>query len=454
MKLLYHDRAYSFRSRGLFRLLQILQGAYPDWVDLAEIKQHMPGIDPRQLARFIDLLEAKGLTFVHYETKTRGRFRLAVAPNRLAFSSDQLPPLETSSVVPAPYLWVATAPLSVYQNEAWVAWVVALLHSTQALHGGHLSGADSALDHLDAADAATITLPLWTASIVHVRRAYVLERASRYREAALWLRRVDTAVRQGHAHPATLGRAQLVRAKMRYDQARYDEAERVLGLTQESTGHHCPHWLNLNALLSGRKFLSAHDSDAPMLLAQTLSALAEALGYVFLWHSDISLLDALCYNFGNNLLRGIKRGLIPKNCADTVMQWLATNMLVCRKLGVGDDSILANLLLIDVGLEHGNDVGQWPHLLRYGSDFCGDLGALLAKTLTQARQTGNRLEIAQCLRRQIWLSGSSDEAVHAFFEAVTLFGEQGRKDVVTELAEEWRTRFKELPPTPPTGYGL
>ena len=452
MQLLYQNRAYSFRSRGLFLFLRLLQEAYPGWVDLAGIRQHMPGIDPRQLARFIDLLEAKDLPLVCCETKTRGRFRLVVAPELVDLSGNQASHVEVSSIAPVLSPPVDAFRLSDYQNEAWVAWVVALVHSTQALHSGHLSGNDSALDHLGAAEAATKTLPLWTVSIVHVRRAHVLERASRYREAAFWLRRVDTAVRQGCTHPATQGRAQLVRAKMRYDQARYDEAERVLGLP-ESAGYRCPHRLNMNALISGRKFLSANGPDSPLLLAQTLAALAEALGYVFLWHSDTSLLDALCYNFGNNLLRGIKRGLIPKACADTVMQWLATNMLVCRKLGVGEDSILANLLLIDVGLEHGNSVERWPQLLRYGADFYGDLGVLLTKTLKQARQTGNRLEIAQCLRRQVKLAASSDEAARAYFEAVALFGEQGRKDVVIELAEDWRARFGKSPPMLPTGHG-
>ena len=453
MQFLHQERAYSFRSPGLFLFLRLLLEAAPGWIDLAGIRQHMPGIDPRQLARFVDLLEARGLPLVHYETKTRGRFRLAVSPEQLTLPAGPYRPRQAAFRSPVDSPSVLSPRLADYQNEAWVAWVVALVHSTQALHSGHLSGKDSALDHLEAAEAASRTLPVWTVSIVHLRRAHILERASRYREAAFWLRRVDTAVRQGTAHPATQGRAQLVRAKMRYDQARYEEAERVLESLPEEVGQACPHRLNMKALVSGRKFLSASEAESEGLLARTLAALAEALGYVFLWHSDTSLLDALCYNFGNNMLRGIKRGLIPKARADTVMQWLAANMLVCRKLGVGEDSILANLLLIDVGLEHGNSVERWPHLLRYGSDFYGDLDVLLDKTLKQARQTGNRLEIAQCLRRQVQLAASSDEAARAYFEAVALFAEQGRKDVVAELAEDWRDRFGTSPPMPPTGHG-
>lgn len=453
MKLLYGGRAYPFRSRGLFVFLRILRDAYPGWADLADIEARLPGLDPRQLARFIDLLEGAGLPLVRYETKTRGRFQLATTPESIAFSGEQEPLPGAAFVTPAPFAPIAATPLAAYQDEAWVAWVVALIHSTLALHGGHLSGDDGALTHLDRAEAAGATLPSWTASVVHVRRAFVLERESRYREATFWLRRVDTAVRQGRAHPAAKSRAQLVRAKMRYDQARYAEAERFLGMSSEPATFHEPHWLNMSALVSGRKFLTADAANAPKLLDQTLSALVEALGHIFLWHGDSGLLDGLCYNVGNNLLRGIKRGLIPAACADTVMQWLAANMLVCSKLGIGDDSVLANILLIDVGLEHGYSIQQWPQLLRSGLGISGDLGDLLVKTLAQARQTGNQLEIAQCLRRQIRLAASPGAARRAYFEAVELFSSQGRKDVIHKLADEWRIRFGEAPPKLPRGHG-
>ncbi len=446
MKLHYCERTYTFRSRGLFLFLQILQDAHPAWVDMVGVEKRLPGIDPRQLARFVDLLESAGLPLVRYETKTRGRFQLAVQPESISLLGDQALPAEVKPKVQQFFQPPGATALTVYQNEAWVAWVVALTHSVLAQHSGQLSGESGALGYLDVAEAATVTLPSWTASIVHIRQAIVLKRESRYREAGAVLRRVDTAGRLGHAHPLAKARAQLVRAKMRYDQARYADAEHFLALSPATEVFHDPYWLNMSALISGRKFLNANDEEAPVFLAQALSAMAEALGGVFLGFGDTSLLDALCYNFGNNLLRGIKRGLIPESSADTVMQWLASNMLACRKLGIGDDSVLANLLLIDVGLEHGYSVAQWPQQLRSGLNFPGSLAALLATTLAQARQTGNRLEIAQCLRRQIQLAISSEEAKLAYFEAVEMFGEQGRKDIVRKLAEEWGSRFGKAPP--------
>ena len=454
MKLRFCERTYPFRSRGLFVFLRILQDAHPGWVDMAAVESRLPGIDPRQLARFVDLLEATGLTLVRYETKTRGRFQLAVDPESISFSGDQWPNPEEISVARAPFSPIVAIPLTTYHDKAWVAWLVALMHSTLALHSGQLSGKDGALFHLDSAEAATSTLPLWTVSVVHVRRAIVLERESRYREASSMLRRIDTVVRLGRAHPAANARTQLVRAKMRYDQARYPDAERFLGLSSAPGGSHDPYWLNMNALISGRKFLTANDADAPALLAHTLSALTDALGGVFLGLGDSSLLDALCYNFGNNLLRGIKRGLIPETCADTVMQWLACNMLVCRKLGIGDDSVLTNLLLIDVGLEHGYSVAKWPQLLRSGLNFPAGLGELLTATLALARQTGNRLEIAQCLRRKVRLATTEAEAKYAYFEAVEIFGEQGRNDIVHKLPEEWGERFGRSPPKLLRGHGI
>lgn len=318
--------------------------------------------------------------------------------------------------------------------------------SAVALHNGNLSGEGGALEHLDAAEAACKTLPAWTASVVYIRRAFMLGRESRYREATHWLRRANTAARHGHAHPAAATAAHLVCAKLHYDQARYVEAESLLCMPPESSMLRHPYWLNMNALVSGRKFLGAQDGDAPEFLLQTLSALAEAMGYVFLSHGDNSLLDGLCYNFANNLLRGIKRGIIPHRCADTVLQWLAANILVFRKLGIGDDSIFTSLLLIDVALDHGYSVKQWPYLLRCEMEVADGLKGLLAIALAQARRTGNKPEIAQCLRRQVRMAASPAEARQAFIEAIALFGKQGRDDLVRELKEEWQAMFCSTPP--------
>lgn len=454
MKLLYRKHSYSFRSRGLFLFLRILQDEYPNWVDMAGIETRLPGIHPRQLARFVDLLEAEDLQLVNYETKTRGRFQLAVKPNSIVLSGNQPIPSKTSSDVPATFTPVSATALAVYQDDAWVAWVIALMHSTLALHEGNLSGKDGALSYLNTAETASSSLPLWAASVVHVRRAFVFERESRYREATFWLRRVDTAVRHGHAHPAAKTVAQLVRAKMRYDQGRYAEAERFLCAPPEPGITRHPYWLNMNALIDGRKFLAAKEADAPAYLHQTLAALAEALGYVFLSHGDSSLLDGLCYNFANNLLRGIKRGVIPESCADTVMQWLAANILVCRKLGIGEDSIFASLLLVDIGMDHRYSVKQWPHLLRCEMNVSGDLKGVLTKALAQARQTGNQLEVAQCLRRKVQMASSHDAARSAYLEAVELFGKQGREDLIHELAEAWHSKFGKTPPTHHKVHGV
>lgn len=449
MKLLYREHAYAFRSPGLFLFLRMLKDASPDWVDLASIEARLPGIQPRQLARFIELLEAAGLPLVNYETKTRGRFRLTVEPEALAFSGEQVSHPATTPGASASFIPPIGTPLAVYQDAAWVTWVVGLIHSNLALHEGELSGHDGALAHLDTAEAATLALPFWTASVVLVRRAALLSKEARYREAISCLRRVDTAMRQGHAHPAAMAQAHLVRAKLCYDQGRYAEAERFLGLAAAPTLCHHPHHLNMQALLSGRNFLATATPEVPALLVQTLSTLAEAMGYVFLGHGDFSLLDGLCYNFANNLLRGIQRGVVAAEAADTVMQWLAANMLVCRKMGIGEDSVLANLLLIDVCLDHGCSVKEWPSLLHGEVNACGDLAGLLAKALAQARQTGTRLEIAQCLRRQVRLAASPEVAKRAYVEAVELFGDQGRKDLIKVMAEDWINKYGKTPPARP-----
>ena len=446
MKLQYGRDSYSFRSPGLFVFLKILKDAYPGWASLADIEERLPRIHPRQVARFIDLLEAAGLQLVRFETKTRGRFQLAVKPESLALTGNlPLAPKSTRALL-MPVLPASSCALSTYQSEAWVTWVIALMHSALAVHDGHLSGKGGAHEYLDAAELACNSLPLWTASIVHLRRAVLLEKESRYREATCWLRRVDTAAQHGHAHPAARIEAHLVRAKLRYDQGRYAEAEQLIDTLAPSANLPSPSWLNMQALVTGRQFLSAKGADTPALLLQTLSSLAEALGYVFLSHGDSSLLDGLCYNFANNLLRGIKRGVIPESCGDTVMRWLAANLLVCRKLGIGEDSILASLLLVDVALDHRYSTTHWPFLLSCEISACGDIKGVLDKALAQARRVGCQVEIAQCLRRQMQMASSPNEARAAYLEAEELFEKQGKRNLVVEMESEWFEKFGKAPP--------
>lgn len=448
MELLFRRRSYQVRSRGLLQFLQLLRDAYPDWVDMAGVEARIPGVSTRQLARFIDLLDASNLPLVRYETKTRGRYQLAVEPESIKLQGGlQLWKLAPAAVAPpAPVPVPPCASLEVYQDKNWIVWVVALLHSTLAFHGGQFLGEDGALGHLEDAEAAAATLPPWTLSVVQTLRAHALVRTFQYREATFWLRRVNTAIRHGYGHPATAGAERLIRARMLFDQSRYDESEQLIALAGASKAMHSPYWLNMNTLLSSQKLLTAEEGEAPRLLAQALSATADALGYVFLWEGDSSLLDCLLYNFGNNLLCGINRGLLPAACTDTVLQWLAANMLACRKLGIGNDSIMTSLLLIDVALDHGLSPEHWPPLLRQDANLSGDLDGLLNQALDQSRRAGNRLEVAQCLRRWIRLAASSDKARPAYFEAMELFTDLGHKDAAIQLTMDWHRKFGTPPP--------
>jgi len=435
MELHYRDRCCHFRSPGLFRFIGLLRQAYPDWLDLAAVHQALPGIAPRQLARFVDSLEAEGLPLLHYETKTRGPYRLAVAPDTLRIGTVP-PPSRPSTATPLPSPAVPGA-LETCCREAWITWLLALIRATLALNDGHLADPDGVLDCLAEAALAARQLPAWADSIVIVRRANALERLSRYREASACLRRADTLRRYGYPHPGVSQRILLIRAKIRYNQGRFTEAETCLAAARGHAMAEGPGWLNMRALLSGRRIPDAAPEDAPLLLAASLSDLLEAIGHIFLWNGDSSLLDALCFNFGNNLLRGIRHGVLARDCADLAMQWLAANQLLCRKLGIGDDSILINLLLVDVGLDHGYSIEHWPPLLQGQLNHAGDLVQLLADSLRQARKSGNRMEIAECLRRQMRLSSDLAVAEQACREAVELFRELGRPDELTKLADEW-----------------
>lgn len=426
MRLTYCGGTYIFRSAGLHRFLQTLKQAHPVKLDLATLQTRMPGTAPRQFARFIDLLEARSLALVAYRTKTRGPYSFNVDPVSLEMGDAGSALTPAVSIAPISY-----EELNVYQKAAWVEWAVALARSILSSQCGDFSKVG---DDLDIAECAARHLPAWTLSIVYARRVHQYERESRYREAAHYLRRLEGVDRDGLAHPGALTRARLSKAKIRYDQGRLDDAERILASCRWMEGAHDPLWLNVNALLHGRRFLqSKTDGD---LLAKTFASLSESLGYVLLLQGDMSLLNALSYNFGNNVLRGIKAGLFPQNSADSALQWLAANLLICRKFGVGDDSVLINLLIVDVALEFGINTVRWPTLLQQEIKMLDGLESFLDQSLVLARAMGNRLEIAQCLRRQVRLAKNSVDRKRAHKEAMELFAELGRKDLMQEMKRE------------------
>ena len=87
-----HPKRHShFRSPGLRLFLQTLADTWPQSATLAALQARIPGVAPRQLARFVDTVEKAGLNWLHYETKTRGPWRLLFPPAEIGLAVGAMP---------------------------------------------------------------------------------------------------------------------------------------------------------------------------------------------------------------------------------------------------------------------------------------------------------------------------------------------------------------------------
>jgi hypothetical protein len=446
MQLKFDGVTYHFRSRGLFVFLDLLKNAHQTWLTFADVVAVLPNITPRQLSRYIDLLQAENLQLVEYKTKTRGRYRLGVSPNLLDLTDLNLHDAAVAkTATPANTFSIADnlpKDLSGFLTNHWLMWLLGLLNGHLQLMDGHLCDQKGALTHLNTAMQATEHLPAWTKSIVYLRLAHTLSRQGKQKEAWQWLRKAETDIRKGIAHPSASMRLQFFRAKIRYDQGDYALSQQIIDGVDHKNNVPSPQLLSMQALLHGQQCFNKAANQA-WHLSQALNALTNAIGGVLLWQEDTSLLDALTYNIGNIMLRAIKLGLIDKQYVDTARLWTACNVLVCRKLGLGEDSVLTQLALFDIDFEYGKSHVECPSYLANLQPLlcCGVLGLNTAEE--HARQLGNQLELVECLRRKIWIN-SEAEAKASFVEAMTIADAIKRQDIAKEISQEWQQRFGHL----------
>jgi len=251
MQITFRHRSHRSNSSGLLVFLQLLKEKHPNWVDFPTIEKTLPGISPRQMARFIDVLEQANFPLVSYETKTRGRYRLAVLPDELGlncgmrFNSNHETPglnnLKTDNL--------GSASLNVYINDAWLKWTIGLVYARESLRDSNIFDDDGAIFYLDKAEeAATGNLPEWATSVVYVRQAHALMNASNYREALLCLRRVFTLARHKKAHPGAKHMAQLIYAKIHHDLGRSLDSGHLFDPIHTSLPLNWPYQLYLKSL--------------------------------------------------------------------------------------------------------------------------------------------------------------------------------------------------------------
>jgi hypothetical protein len=401
MLIQYKTKQCHTRSTGLVEFLNVLVEAYPSALDFKEVETYFPRIDPRQVARYVDKLEGDHVFIIDYRTKTCGPFRLSVAPNEI-----QLPKLarlqdeDEFACLPKPKK-LDSDNLDTFLSPQWIPWVDNLTQANLCLNNSYLGVNCDPFSFLNSASDAAKKLPLWTKLVVSICRAHILERKSLYGKAHSALKCLKSAKNQGQIPDNIFVRGRLCEAKILYDQGCYQESEVILNQLPESIKYTPPLWFNIQALNLGQKFLQSNADHAQqrILLSETLSALMLAFSDVFLMHGDSSLLDALSFNIGNNLLRGIRKGVLPPSHVTTVLQWFALSIFISRELGTGSHSVLTQLLIVDV-LEEFEPQGKvLPPQLEKLSNSKFERERYLEIQLKSAEQSGHRGEMAECLMR-------------------------------------------------------
>jgi hypothetical protein len=401
MLIQYKTMQCQTNSTGLIQFLNLLMKAYPAALDFNEIKTSIPRIDPRQTARYVDKLEGSRIFIIGYRTKTCGPFQLRVAPNEI-----QLPKLlrlhdeDEFSCLPKPKK-LDSDNLDTLLSPHWIPWVENLTQANLCLNNSYLGVNCDPFSFLEFADSAAKKLPLWPKLVVSVCRAHILERKSLYSKAHSALKCLKSAKNHGQIPDNILVRGRLCEAKILYDQGCYQKSEEILNQLPDSFNYTPPLFLNIQALNLGQKFLrsNADHSQQRILLSETLSALMLAFSDVFLMHGDSSLLDALSFNIGNNLLRGIRKGVVPSSYVTSVLQWFSLSIFISRELGTGSHSVLTQLLIIDVMEEFGPQSGSLPAQLDKLSNSKLEREQYLETQLKTAEQSGHRGELAECLLR-------------------------------------------------------
>lgn len=417
----FQGQAHRFRSKDLIHFLRLIHDKHPQVTKLQDIKQSFPTISGKQLARYVETLENRGLTLLDYQTKTRGPYQLKVAHRSLQFPTmSPLVPVQTESLA---LTYLEKLDINDFLNPSWVKWIDNLMQANLCLHNAKFSyELGGNFEFLKQAENATTTLPSWAKLIVDFYHAHHLERTSRYRDASNYLKRIEKAALHGHIPPIILARARLCRAKILYDQGRYQDSQEMLNNVQLTSNYAPPLWRNMQGLLRGQR-LNQAGTDSPQMnqdLGQALMSFLEGIIDIFMHNGDYSVLDALSFNYANNLYRAIKKSMIGTEHMKTVLHWFVLNILICREVGIGDHSIYTHLLIVDMIEEFKLNKSDLPDSLVHLVDTPANRLQYLRRFLDIARKSGNRLEIAECLMRIGRATEQTKQAQPYFDEAMNL----------------------------------
>ncbi len=450
-ELVFGGKRFSTRSPGLIKFVAFLawrsRKADSCWVGLSELGPVLGAVHPRQMQRFLDALTTAELPLVDFESRTRGRWRLACSVSDASFDLDE----ETALRCYLNQEQLGTIGAGIGQdwlqfNDRLLVMMGGILSFDHDFHGGELAVAHDiarfcALDKEGGvrADLAAVAL---------FRVAQCCSQESLFDEAKATLRALESTISQGEVHiPGLAGRALLLKAKISLNQGRVLEANAILDsfdLKNCQDTYTLGRYYNMKGLLAYKKLcleLNVNESD-PSLKTMPWPRTLEILGYyrqAIIFEtavSDYQGTQSTAFNIGNLLMFAYRQIAVPD--AEMVLErgigWIAQCEIVCNKFGVGGDSIWSRLALIDIALLP--EVG-FERIKRAAGDLYknfSDLREMAEDALAETRRMKNRLEEEEALRLLSAIEKADVRLAGDYLDkALDVWNELGRPDKVREL---------------------
>ncbi len=397
------ETVWTSRSEAPFRFIALLwrharQRQEPAWLTVADLGGRLgASTHPRQLQRVVDFLADTGL--VAWETRTRGRYRLAIPVEQVVFDLDDVG-LQT-------YLGISDAPLPVVSENALDGRTLRgmldeVLRMDSAVFDGVLSGWPEAMPALDA-----VAQNAEWASVLLLRSARRALRQGARNTVSTRLAEISTLARSG-GQPLYLAevRAALLAAKSCYDRGLFAEAGRLL---QGSGGANCgDQWTqgmyhNIAGLCEYRKWRGEMEcrqaaGELSSMVDETGLRRAEQHYLRALFHetsiSDYQGLQATTFNLANAYLTPIYLGLNhDPTWLEEGLHWLSQCRYINRHFFVGMDSVWAHILVLQAALASERTFTEINTLSGCILGSLDNLHDAAKHTLEMAEKIGNPAEI-------------------------------------------------------------
>ncbi len=430
------------RSRELIRFVGYLAWKFKvngtsEWIRLEELRGIIGTAHPKQYQRYIDTLTNAGLSIIEFKTKTGGPWRLSESIKTVAFD---MPDDEIKNQ----FVITAQNRQSIYFNdELFFDITRKLTDADLCFHNGQLDESVSLAKSIlffgeePKADAELQVL-------TYLRIARACGRLTMFDEAIATLDSATQLLKQQSVNFHDLNiKVLLAKAKVFFDRGNIQHASAILDalpIHDCRDSHTLAQYHNLAGLFIHRRLrldMESGNTISEEMLNEWLDTCKthyqrSLVSHLFL--NDYHSVQAACFNLGNLFAFALKQYSVleKERYLEQAIHWLTLSEVICNKHGVGGESVWALLLLTDTGISNNISISKLKSMTGNLFHTFTSYLDISAWIYTEAKNIGNRLEIAEAchlLARVLAKEGSIEKAKQNAIESIDLFLEAGRKDM-------------------------